>query len=598
MADIFISYAREDHAQAARLARQFEAQDWSVWWDRTIPTGRTFDEVIEEAIDGAKCIMVLWSEHSVSSRWVRTEAQEGMDRNVLTPVLIQDCKIPLAFRRIQAADLIQWDGQPQAESFQRLIQDVARLLGPPPVVEQERLRQEEERQRRAEAERKRNANEDEQRRLAEAQRKAEEDEQRRQAEAERKRKAALEEERRRTTQRPQPAPTALAVESPSSTAQERQKPTSTRSQVDAGTTATLTPSPAPGRSPSRRSRKPRHSHFRTIAVALAAVAIIVVAGIVVSRPRAAIPTVTFLVVPARITQGDSAELTWSAAGAAEVDLRPGFGRVAAKGSQWVAPESDVAYRIIARGPGGSTEDTVHIFVIVTFRDCPVCPEMVEIPAGRFTMGSPASEHGRSSAEGPQHEVTIRRFALGKYVVTQAEYMVFAQEQGVEWPEPEFGQTDSHPAVYVNWEDAQLYGTWLSARTGKSYRLPSESEWEYAARATTTTARFWGEDPDEACAYGNVSDETGKAEHGWEWIVHNCRDGYVQNAPVGSFQANAFGLHDMLGNISEWVERMCPCTRIPGSLRGGGKTGEKGYRHPHPRRLGLLLQPGSTYSRWW
>ncbi len=110
MSDIFISYASEDRERAKTLAEALEAQDWSVWWDRVIPAGRTFDEVIEEAIDAAKCIVVVWSEASVKSRWVRTEAEEGATRGILVPVLIEDVRIPLAFRRIQAAYLIDWDG--------------------------------------------------------------------------------------------------------------------------------------------------------------------------------------------------------------------------------------------------------------------------------------------------------------------------------------------------------------------------------------------------------------------------------------------------------------------------------------------------------
>src|SRR5215211_8193119 len=110
MSDIFISYANDDTSRVEPLAEALQAQGWSVWWDRVIPAGKTFDEVIEEAINAAKCIVVVWSDKSVSSRWVRTEAGEGADRQILVPVLIDDVKIPLAFRRIQAAKLIGWQG--------------------------------------------------------------------------------------------------------------------------------------------------------------------------------------------------------------------------------------------------------------------------------------------------------------------------------------------------------------------------------------------------------------------------------------------------------------------------------------------------------
>ncbi len=134
MADIFISYAREDRTSAERLAKALEEQGWSVWWDPQIPAGKTFDEVIEKAVEAANSILVLWSEHSVNSRWVRTEATEGTERGILIPVLIEDVRIPLAFRRIQAANLIEWDGRTTHWAFQKLVSDIAGLLGPPPVV--------------------------------------------------------------------------------------------------------------------------------------------------------------------------------------------------------------------------------------------------------------------------------------------------------------------------------------------------------------------------------------------------------------------------------------------------------------------------------
>jgi len=103
---------------------------------------------------------------------------------------------------------------------------------------------------------------------------------------------------------------------------------------------------------------------------------------------------------------------------------------------------------------------------------------------------------------------------------------------------------------VNYEDAKAYTAWLSRKTGHSYSLPSEAEWEYAARAGTTTARYWGASADDACGYANVRDRTSKRVNKFNWPSHDCDDGYVQIAPVGSFVANGFGLHDMLGNVWE------------------------------------------------
>ena len=185
-----------------------------------------------------------------------------------------------------------------------------------------------------------------------------------------------------------------------------------------------------------------------------------------------------------------------------------------------------------------------------FRECEGCPEMVVIPPGRFMMGSHTSETGRDNDEGPQREVTIpRAIAVGKFEVTRGQFERFAQEEkrlamsGCDHLDPGFAQTDDHPVVCVDWNDARAYAAWLSRKTGKTYRLLSESEWEYAARAKTTTAFFWGASFEPAgCRHANIADGAAK-----------CADGHAHTAPAGRFLANAFGLHDMLGNAWEWVE---------------------------------------------
>lgn len=166
----------------------------------------------------------------------------------------------------------------------------------------------------------------------------------------------------------------------------------------------------------------------------------------------------------------------------------------------------------------------------SFKDALTAPEMVVIPAGTFVMGSPETGPKRLWKEGPEHEVTVKAFALGRYPVTRAEYGAFVEEEAVEWPEPPFIQTELHPAVMVSWEEARAYAEWLTHKTGSEYRLCSEAEWEYAARAGSQAARFWGE----------------------EWIEGYAHVGREATAPVGILRPNAFGLHDMLGNVWEWV----------------------------------------------
>jgi len=204
-----------------------------------------------------------------------------------------------------------------------------------------------------------------------------------------------------------------------------------------------------------------------------------------------------------------------------------------------------------------------------FRDCPTCPLMTALPAGEFLQGSRANAANAQAFEMPQHRVSIANlFAASRTEITVGEFTEFAQATGrdlrgcmiydgewklqadAQWKNAAARQTASHPATCISWRDATEYVQWLSARTGQPYRLPSASEWEYAARAGSAADRPWTADA-QACAVGNVADR-GAAQRYPGWTVHNCNDSYVQAAPVASFAANEFGLHDMLGNVFEWV----------------------------------------------
>lgn len=178
------------------------------------------------------------------------------------------------------------------------------------------------------------------------------------------------------------------------------------------------------------------------------------------------------------------------------------------------------------------------------------PEMVWIPTGSFQMGSIQGKGNND--EKPVHSVSINRFAMGRHEITFAEYDKFAQTTNRKKPNDQGWGRDNKPVIMVSWKDATAYAAWLSQETGKSYRLPTEAEWEYAARAGTITARYWGNNPDEACHYANIYDNTLKKEKKLNWSHHNCSDGYIKTAPVGHFKPNAFGLFDMLGNVWEWV----------------------------------------------
>src|SRR5215467_13283450 len=134
MNDVFISYASSDRQIAQKFADAFENCGWSVWWDREIPVGKNFDQVIEEELNTARCVVVLWSKESVQSRWVKTESSAAADRDRLAPVLIDEAAIPLEFKRIQTAMLAHWDGDTANPEFQRLVHAVGNLVGRPEPV--------------------------------------------------------------------------------------------------------------------------------------------------------------------------------------------------------------------------------------------------------------------------------------------------------------------------------------------------------------------------------------------------------------------------------------------------------------------------------
>ena len=185
-----------------------------------------------------------------------------------------------------------------------------------------------------------------------------------------------------------------------------------------------------------------------------------------------------------------------------------------------------------------------------FRDCVQCPEMVVVPAGTFNMGSNASEEGSWDGERPVHQVTISvPFAVGKYEVTFSEWdACFAAggcDDGVNQPGGDEGWGRANrPVINVSWEVANAFVRWLSRETGKQYRLLSESEWEYAARAGTTGPFHFG---------STISTE--QANYDGRYTYGDGRRGVYrgQTVPVGSFPSNKFGLHDMHGNVGEWVE---------------------------------------------
>ena len=217
------------------------------------------------------------------------------------------------------------------------------------------------------------------------------------------------------------------------------------------------------------------------------------------------------------------------------------------------------------------------------KDCSTCPELLPVSPGSFFMGAPAGEEERERVppafrgrSAPQHQVTIGAFRMGRTPVTRDEFAAFVGATkrdtggscrglgidgkfhdipGRDWRNPGFAQTGSHPAVCVSWLDAVAYVDWLGLTTGKAYRLPSEAEWEYVARAGTQTARYWGDGREGACRHANISDQMLRTTlnflNSFEQFL-GCSDGHAYTSAVASFTANPWGFHDMLGNVWQWT----------------------------------------------
>ena len=209
----------------------------------------------------------------------------------------------------------------------------------------------------------------------------------------------------------------------------------------------------------------------------------------------------------------------------------------------------------------------------TYRDPTTGMEFVFVKGGCYQMGDTFGDGYND--EKPVHEVCVDDFYMGKYDVTVGDFRKFVndtgyrteaetgdgcygwmggkfeKQSGFSWKNPGFSQDERHPVACVSWNDAKAYADWMQRKSSEAARLPTEAEWEYAARGGTTGRNYWGSRVEDACGYANVADRAAKRQFS-SWTVHECDDGYVYTSPVGSFKSNAFGLYDMMGNVWQWT----------------------------------------------
>lgn len=218
----------------------------------------------------------------------------------------------------------------------------------------------------------------------------------------------------------------------------------------------------------------------------------------------------------------------------------------------IAVTANTATAAAKPAPASCVSETKHLASGLTvFRDCSDAPEMIALGGGRYRMGDLVGDG--QPYERPIHEVRIAPVAVGRFEVTQAEWQACVNSGGCTPAQlPADEQHSRYPVTGITWTQARAYADWLSTRTDKAYRLLSEAEWEYVARVGNEGRYPWGTFDPDICNYTNLLDASGKRAHPEHYWAEKCDDHFATAAPVGSFPANAWGFHDMLGNVWEWV----------------------------------------------
>jgi formylglycine-generating enzyme required for sulfatase activity len=540
MAEIFISYKSERRKAAEHLAAVLSHYGYSVWFDYQLIKGSDFGLQIDRRVREAKALVVLWCSLSVGSRWVAEEVDLAHNLGILIPVKIEPCELPVGFRRLDYIDMSSWDGAPRSQELDLLIDALEQRIGRPANLDLKGVRQYE------------------------------------------------------ATWRLFGAPklAAFALGKPLAVVEsDRRLP-----QAETATSTVVTPLVAPA---------PADYQHELIALA--------------AREW---PAVRDSRDPQRLERFERgfpgtfyAEEARARRQEIEADTRQ-------RDAEAKRQAEEREFRAVGRIPVlvGNRDQSQTKWILPGagegFCDLHGGPEMVVVPAGSFTMGSPETEPQRSAYERPLHKVTISRpFAVGRHAVTRGQFAAFVNATGhkadgadkwtgskweldpkASWRNPGFPQDDSHPVTCVNWDDAKAYISWLAAATGKPYRFLSEAEWEYAARAGTTTPFWWGSyiTPTQSNYDGNHVYAGGGSKGEYR----------MGTVPVGDFAANRWGLYNVHGNVCEWCEDVWHDNYIGSPTDGsawmqGGDGGRRVFRSgswgSHPENVRSAMRYGDTFE---
>ena len=579
MAEIFISYKSERRKAAAHLAKILERYGYTVWFDYHLVKGDDFADEIDRRIREAKALVVLWCKLAVRSVWVRREAALAAKLGIAVPAMIEPCELRVDFASDDYTDLSGWNGAPLDRKLFPLLDGIAHRVGRPPRLDFMAMREYEEDWHRFGAPSLKAF-------ALDAPVKAQE-----------------------ATQ-PKPLPVSSAEPSPSSSdsapaavspmplvhalnhAAEDWKviehstdPRDFRAFIEEHTSGFLVRKArhkledlaedafaAAGRDKAALERFLR-VHFDSVKVEAARA---VLAEIAADERKAAAERKDAAEAAEQARQAAAEALEAAGAVLAEIAAAERARRAeeqrrredeARQAEEKRRREQEARYRAEGRikvtaafaGPAGFKWFVPGAGKSEWFKDLDTGPEMVVVPAGSFLMGSPPDESERESwkagCESPQHEVMIAKpFAIGRFAVTFAEWD--AAQQDRDWqaitgraarqPADEGWGRGDRPVIDVDWDDAKAYAKWLSKKTGKNYRLPSEAEWEYACRAGTTTPFWWGSSitPELANYDGSADPYKGGGKKG---------EYRQKTLPVKSFEPNAWGLYQVHGNVWEWCE---------------------------------------------
>lgn len=556
MSDIFLSYASEDRTNIEKLAHALENHGWSVWWDRSIPTGTNYARVIEAALDEARCVIVVWSKISVKSDWVLAEADEARSQGKLFPLNIDGSKPPLVYRNLQTADFSHWSSATTDLIFKRLMTDIRQHIGEP--IPKQEFDSEVNEQTGNSSDKLIQAVSSEPVAISNSEPtkfksventglKVEENHHDKEV-------LAVKVEHSSEKQKITTKPSNIPVSSLNSLANQTfEKYVSIYIKIlcflDFNLPRNLNRKHIPPPKATEMSNIQKTSENK------------------VSKKIKIKPAPISHSKQAALIEKNPKHVKWIAAISAIVLLSILIG------SAQLLQQKKQQNNYAAQSP--SNNDSNKLQVGIGISNPPVQkitktiiePEMVDIPKGCFQMGSPTSDKNHQADEN-LHKVCVESFRMGKYEVSFEEYDQFCNATGCQKPDDSGWGRGTQPVINVSWEEATFYAQWLAFKTAKSYRLPTEAEWEYAARGNKQpqTRYPWGD------KIGNIKANCVGCGSQWD---------NKKTAPVGSFTANDFGLFDAVGNVWEWTcsvykadydgsENKCAEKRVyrPRVIRGG------------------------------